>query len=435
MMLIINSVLVFLAVALACPEHKDPFRETQGQQAISRKQWVEDLEFFTQRIDSIHPDPYHAIARERFLKECMRVKRLIRNHSDRRIIVEFHRLIALLNDGHTRFIGKTLSSRWYPVRFEKFADGLFITAADNKYADLIGSKIISVCSTPADSVFKSLLDIAPGDNIYGRRYFAPIYLMMNSVMSGLNLTCNGNSLFIEVENHGTLSAVEIKPGEFDSGDDLAWFWRDYGVPAPNYSSILNLDPVLPLWLRNYNKPFWFEYLEASETVYFGFNECTEDGFIEFNKALWNFIDSANVKNLVIDLRNNFGGTNSYLNPFIEEIINHKKINSYGHLFVITGGKTFSAAMHCAIRIEQRCNAIFAGEPTGARPNHYADADFSFLPNSRLLLMVSKQYWENTSPDDTRLALEPDWLIDRFSSDYFNYVDPVMERIIEYLSNH
>lgn len=434
MLRVISSILVFLSILITASQLPDSFIENEKRQGISKKQWVDDLEFFTQRIDSIHPNPYHTINRERFLKECERVKKLIRHQPDSRIIVEFNRLIAILNDGHTRFLGKTLSSAWYPVRFEKLADGLFITAADNKYTDLIGSKIIRVCSTPADSVFHSLMDIAPGDNIYGKQYFAPVYFMMSSVMSGLNLTGDGNNLILEVDKQGALSTVEIKPAEFDSGDDLAWFWRDYGVPSSDYSSLLNFDPVLPLYLRNYDKPFWFEYLEDSETVYFGFNECIGDGFVAFNQKLWNFIDSADAKNLVIDLRNNFGGTNSYLIPFIEEIVNHPKINSDGHLFVITGGKTFSAAMHCAVWIEQRCNAIFAGEPTGARPNHFADADFSFLPNSRLLLMVSKQYWENSSPGDTRLAIEPDWMIDRSSCDFFNFRDPVMERIVEYLSN-
>src|SRR6267143_154269 len=54
----------------------------------------------------------------------------------------------------------------------------------------------------------------------------------------------------------------------------------------------------------------------------------------------------------------------------------------GHLFVITGRLTFSAAMNLASRLEHETHATFVGEPTGSRPNHYGEAVTLTLPQRR-----------------------------------------------------
>lgn len=47
-----------------------------------------------------------------------------------------------------------------------------------------------------------------------------------------------------------------------------------------------------------------------------------------------------------------------------------KINQPGKLFVIIGRSTFSAAMFLVGDLEEHTRAIFIGEPTGGKPNHF-----------------------------------------------------------------
>ena len=89
---------------------------------------------------------------------------------------------------------------------------------------------------------------------------------------------------------------------------------------------------------------------------------------QFTDRLMKFIDDNDVEKLIIDLRWNNGG-NTMLQPyFINSIIRNKKINTRGNLYVITGGRTFSAAQNLSTYLEQQTNAIFAVEPTGSSPN-------------------------------------------------------------------
>ncbi len=408
-----------------------------SQRSLSDKQWNEDLDFMTRRLDSIHPNLYAKCPEELLHERIKKLREKIPTLSDNEIIVELLKIITSIHDGHTRLHGKNLTEKWYPLRIEKFTDGFFITAITKEHSEFIGAKVLSINNQSAEDVFEKINDITPHDYSYGQEYFAPMYLTMSSVLSGLHIIKSSDELLtVNIESNGQNEDILLlKPNEFQTGDDLSWFWRDYAVPSNEYENILSVDSILPLYLKKYSQPFWFDYIKTGKTVYFAFNECINDeinNFPMFNKRLWNYIDSIKAEHLIIDLRNNFGGTNSYLMPLVHEIIKHDSINKKGHLFLITGKKTFSAALDCASWIEFHCNPIFVGEPAGAAPNHYADPDFSYLPNSRILLMISKFYWQDSWPWDNRCCIKPDINVELSSADYFNYNDPTIDRILEYI---
>jgi hypothetical protein len=411
-----------------------------SQRALSDKQWSEDLDFMISRLDSIHPNLYANINKELMQERVKELKEEVPILSDNEIIVELLKIVTAIQDGHTRLHGKNLTQKWYPLRIEKFSDGYYITAITKEHSKFIGAKVLAFNNQSVDFVFEKIKDITPHDNSYGQDYFAPMYLTMSSILFGLHIIKSSDELLtvqlkIKGQNEDTLM---LNSNEFQTGDDLSWFWRDYAVPTNEYENILSVDSILPLYLQKYKQPFWYDFIKENNTVYFAFNECVNDennNFESFNNKLWSYIDSVKAKHLIIDLRNNFGGTNSYIMQLVHEIIKHDSINKKGNLFLITSKKTFSAALDCATWIEFHCNPIFVGEPTGAAPNHYADPDFSYLPNSKILLMISKYYWQDSWPWDNRKCIEPNINVDLSSVDYFNYKDPAINEIFKYIKQN
>jgi len=411
-----------------------------SQRAQTDKQWIEDLNFMINRIDSIHPNFCTILNREQIQEKTKKLREKIPILSDNEIIVELLNIITSIQDGHTRLHGNNLTKKWFPLRIEKFPDGYYITAITKEHSKFIGAKVLAFNNQPADDVLEKIKEITPHDNSYGQDYFAPLYLTMSSILSGLHIIKSSNDvLIVRVRIKGQNDdELILNSAEFQTGDDLSWFWRDYAVPAKEYANILSVDSILPIYLRRYKQPFWFDFIKENNTVYFAFNECVNDdnnNFESFNNKLWSYIDSVKAKHLIIDLRNNFGGTNSHIIPLIHEIIKHDSINKKGNLFLITSKKTFSAALDCATWIEFHCNPIFVGEPTGAAPNHYADPDFSYLPNSKILLMISKYYWQDSWPWDNRKYIEPTIKVDLSSVDYFNYKDPTIDEIFKYIKQN
>lgn len=396
-------------------------------------QWQEDLAFLSDKIKEIHPLPFSKTSADSFDNSVDKLHNRIPSMSDNEIIVELFRIVSLIKDGHTRIHGKNLTGLWFPVRIEMFSDGLFITATSRQYTDAIGAKVLRIGKYSAEEAFRKIKAITPHDNEYSQIYMAPCYITMASILNGLKIIDDLSHLDLLIDKYGKVSELKVVSNKYDSDNDLSWYWLLNSVPADNFVRFIDQSKEqLPLYLNNYDQFYWFRLLDKSSTVYMCFNLCADsenEKFYDFNTRLWNFIDENNADKLIIDLRNNLGGNNQILMPLIYSIIRHEKINSRGHLYVITGRKTWSAAMHCATWLERHTKAIFAGEPTGAAPNHFADAEVVFLPNSRIMLMVSRYYWQNSWPWDNRPWIEPDIPVTLSSYDYFKYNDPVLTTII------
>jgi hypothetical protein len=407
---------------------------------LSTQQWREDLRFMVEKIKDLHPDPFFKIADSTFHEEVDALYENIPHLTRNETLVRLLRIPALIGDWHTRLISPHLTTGWFPVRIEQFSDGLFITAVSSKYAHAYGTKVLQIGNLKADEAFEKIQYITSSDNAYSRVYFAPLFLMMSSVMNGLHIIENEQTLHLLVEDeNGKRTEINIEAETFDSDQFYSWYWLQHAVPTDDYISVFSHHPEdLPLYLQHFDSPYWFEYLEDYQTVYMCFNQCTNDeseSFSDFNKKLWAFIETNPVQRLIIDMRNNLGGTNSYLEPLIHGVIKHDQINKKGHLFVITGRKNISAAVHCIAWLEKHCDPVFAGEPTGAPPNHYADPEVIRLPNSQFNLMVSKWYWMNTRyPWDERTSIEPHIQHEIRSDEYFYHKDPVLTKIFEYIEH-
>ena len=408
---------------------------------LSAQQWREDLQFMVRKMKEVHPNLFFKTDDSTFFAEVDAFYENIPHLTENERRVGLLRMPALIGDWHTRLIGPHLTEGWFPVRIEKFSDGLFVTAVSSKYPRAYGTRVLQIGTLTAEDAFEKVQSITSGDNVYSQAFFAPLFLMMSSVMDGLHITEDEQrlSLLVEDEN-GERIEFSLEAETFDSDEFYSWYWLQHAVPADTQVSIFSdQSERLPLYLQHFDSPYWFEYLKNYKTVYMCFNQCKNDeneSFADFNSRLWSCIEANPVDRLIIDMRHNLGGTNSYLEPLIHGVIKHDSINRRGHLFVVTGRKNVSAAVHCIAWLEKHCDPIFVGEPTGAPPNHYADPEFITLPNSRFNLMVSKWYWMNTRyPWDDRTWIEPHIQHEMCSYEYFNYKDPVLMKIFENIEKH
>lgn len=76
--------------------------------------------------------------------------------------------------------------------------------------------------------------------------------------------------------------------------------------------------------------------------------------------------------------------------------------------MITGRRTFSAAMVNAIDLRNLLGATLVGEPPGEKPNSYQENDEMVLPRSKIVISYSTRYYTFLEPDAD--AVMPDQLI-------------------------
>src|SRR5205823_7059198 len=127
--------------------------------------------------------------------------------------------------------------------------------------------------------------------------------------------------------------------------------------------------------------------------------------------------------LIIDLRQNSGGDyKEGLQYLIEPIAAMRAINRKGHLFVLIGANTFSAAMSNAAQFRTHTRALLVGQPIGERPNSYQEPRQFTLPNSHLVVHYSTRYYKFVEGQDN--VVTPDKVITPTWEDYKNGHDVV-----------
>src|SRR5690606_13095213 len=137
-----------------------------------------------------------------------------------------------------------------------------------------------------------------------------------------------------------------------------------------------------------------------------------------------------IKHVVIDLRQNGGGDFFVGLVLAWGLVVIDSLDWRQGFYVLTSGQTFSAAMSNAAQYRQILNATIVGEPSGANPGGYQDADTFLLPNSQWKVMYSKRLYRfqelpsNGVQPDKLLAAE--WKA--FSKGQDNQLAWIMESI-------
>lgn len=419
--------------------HTDPqFGEVVGlveTSGMSRDDgWRYDLAWLARELKRIHYSPFKKVSREEFDGFVRRLHDDIPHLSDTQVAVGFMKLARMLGDGHTRILpayarGKMHGSgnvpetrRAAPVRFFLFEEGLFIVTADSAHKDLVGARVVRIADHSVEEVLKAMDSIISQDNTMWPKLIGPDLMPNAQLLNGLGLIPRPDRLPLTIrDRHDKERTVELP---VDSGDPTdSWVSARAAATAPS-----------PLYLKNQRAPYWFEYLPAEKTVYLQYNAVQNDPKEHLDKfcgRLFKFVNEKDVDKLVIDMRFNGGGNNFLNRPLVSALARSDKVNRRGHLFVIIGRRTFSAAMNGATDIERETEAIFIGEPTGSCPNFVGESVPVVLPYSKMRGSISDLYWQRSVAMDYRTWIPPTIYIPPTFSDYSANRDPAMEAIFAY----
>ncbi len=96
-------------------------------------------------------------------------------------------LVAMIEDGHTSLepTGLAAFDRWFPLRFYRFTDGIFITAASDAHASIIGSRVLRIGQLNAEEAWRRAGSLLGADNRFGTAERAPFHLANAAALAGL----------------------------------------------------------------------------------------------------------------------------------------------------------------------------------------------------------------------------------------------------------
>lgn len=387
--------------------------------------WRDDLRTLAAELPQRHQNLFHTLTPARFEAAVAALDERIPALARHQAIVELARLVALIGDGHSRLDllgGAQVGFGRLPLRLYMYSDGLCVQAAAREHAQAAGARVMAIGDTPVEQAYALARELVARDNEVWVKHIAPSLLAIPEVLHSLGIIPSPErAAFALALPGGEQATVELQAGPADAQTD----WLDAAEQAGT---------PMPLWLRAPDTKHWFAHLRDSNTLYVQYNavrDKPEETIAEFFDKVFTYADARQPERFVLDIRRN-GGGNGYLNqPIIHGLIRRDAINQPGKLFTIIGRATFSAAMMLADDLEKHTKTLFVGEPTGASPNMYGDAEKIVLPHSGLEVWASTLHWVYTEPRDSRPWLAPDLPAELASADYRARRDPALEAILRH----
>lgn len=407
-----------------------------SQESLSIDQWRSDLTYLRDLIDEKYAHLYRQIPREHFHQLVASLDQKIPELEPHEIMVEFAKLVAAFKVGHSgiplfqSMHGEALRTGFHtlPINFYQFSDGLFIQATTRQYASIVGAKVLEIGNKSAHEALNGIKPVVSLENESFFKAYGISMLSCPEILHAQGIIESVHEVRLLVESEGKVQEI------FMPGDGQYFIPTEYGLVEDqnDWVSFREKDKT-PLWLKSAERPYFFEYLKESKTVYVQQNQIRDGlglSIAQFYDALFEFVDGHPVDRLILDIRQN-GGGNNYLNkPIILGLIK-SKVNENGKLITIIGRRTFSAAQNLVNELENYTEVTFIGEPTAENVNFFGDVNLEKLPNSGLTVRLSFMWWQDMDPRDHRNATFPEVHIELSSTDYRKNIDPVLEAALNY----
>lgn len=423
--------LLFISVALLCSlnaqdGHTVP-TSVSSNIKLTAADWQSDLKFLQQTVHKDYSFLFKKVKAEEFNAAVEKLYKEIPSLGENEIVAGFARIVSLFKYGHTNIGWRESPVKFHvaPVNFYWFSDGLYVEGTDKKYENIIGAKLIKVEGAPVEKALAAIKPLVPAEN---EQYFKAYGLDHLTIPEALH------AQKVSKELKKTVTYTFEKDGKiFDqtiAAIESFRLPRQYGFVKSTNDWISARDQsTTPNYLKDLDKVYYYEYLPGSKTLYVRQSQIQDDkseAIPAFYKKVFDFIEKNDVERLVLDVRLNGGGNNYKNKPVVTGIVESKKINQPGKLFVIIGRRTFSACQNLVNELHNYTNAVFVGEPTAENINFYGDTRRVDLPKSKLPVFLSFAWWQDKPQWENDDWLAPQLAVEMSFADYKNNKDPMLE---------
>lgn len=400
--------------------------------------WAWDLDFYARRMKQMHYSLYTKVPEATFRAEIEKLKKDIPSLTDDQARARLRIITASVGDGHTQSTlipeGATTQPR-LPLHMFAFKDGLYIMGAGKDQTALVGCKVLKFGPLDTAAAMRAIRPYISVDNEMGYLANSPNFLINPIILAAIGAAKDQSGVELTVLSpDGKESKVTVSPVDTPTQRHTGRLFTP-GFTYAHESS----KAALPLYIKDTSTPtpklHRMEYDSEHKLVYYWFGavqDAPEEGggkLGDFARKLFEFIESNGAEHLVIDMRFNGGGNTGLIQPLINALIACKAVNRPGHLWVIIGRHTFSAAQNTVNLIDANTSATFVGEPTGSRPHFIGESTYFILPHSKTRVYCSSRYWQYMDSTDERCWVAPGLVAEMTFADYANNRDPAMEAIL------
>jgi hypothetical protein len=289
---------------------------TLAQAQVTTADWQSDLRFLQTIVHKDYPFLLKKVTAADFDAHVEKLHQEIPRLQPHEIAGGFSRIVALFQYGHSDVIfdNKVVKMNLLPVNFYQFNDGVYLQAVHRDYPQALGAKVLKMGDMPIEAVLKAIRPVVPAENDQYFKAHAPFYLRIPEILHAqkvLPMLTNKIKFTLEKDGKTFDQVFEAKEGFKTT--------QQYGfVKADSLWLDARTSDKTPLFLKDLDKIYYYEYLPESKTVYVRHSQIEDDpseNIPDFYARVFDFIEKNEVEKLVLDVRLN-GGGNNYKNKTI-----------------------------------------------------------------------------------------------------------------------
>ena len=441
----VTGLLLITSSDLQFSAHAEPRTE---QEIGSADAWHSDLEYFVNVVLENNPLPFESQQHLDILNEVKSLRKDLDDLTPNQRFVRFGQILAMIGDGHTQINAFKSPEGIYsnypdfhtiPVRMELFDDGLFVVGTFHHIAwenpGFLKGQILAIDNVPVEAAISKVKTLTPSNAPNLARGIIPQLLMITDLLHGLNLISDPTEITLTVKSQdGNVRDVKISASK-----DFRWmteFSSDSGPVGRDYewAKATHADD-LPYYRF---QPFAATRKQVDDNhVHLVMNSIMDIPGKMLNEAISDSIHQMRqmeAPNLILDLRNSLGGNGCLLPQIMEVMADNSDLFNDNRFYVLISRKTFSASINLVTLLETYTDAILVGEATGEAPNFRGDRSRYMLPANQVTFSISSVMHMNTTPDDVRKEISPDYEVPYLSEDYFSGNDRVLDKALELMAH-
>jgi C-terminal processing protease CtpA/Prc len=371
------------------------------------KQILEDFKYLVTKLEEVHPNPFLNISKDELNKDLNNLALSSENIEEFTFYFELMKIFSKIKDSHTRVkgIGKILSEEKYPIRFKCLNNQYFISAINTKNQEYIGLRILSLNGILIKDVITKIAEVITHENEVVLSNAIEQWVYEPDFLKYLGIVDESLTLEIQAEN----KVIKLKPSKIS----------EEKLSNPREDNIKNSETLNPKGI------YWTKYFQDLCTYYLQYNECEDITQEEIHNIIEDIQDKK-AKYVVVDLRNNIGGSSLILDPLTKFLYENQE--RYIPI-VFLSNLTYSAAIINALNILDCKNSISIGTKTSGSPTKFGESTTLTLPNTNIDIVIPTKYFEEKGYAFGQ-PLTPKIEVKQTIEQYLNAVDVDWEEFLQ-----
>lgn len=366
------------------------------------------IDYIVNKLKKTHPNPFFKVSKTKFYDDIQKLKNSMQDLTEDGVNLLLFQAIAQIQDAHTCLVFDNKKASFMPLEFYFFENEIIIISAIEKFAPLIGSKLIAINDVPIEKILKDMTTIIAHENKYFLWLLLPRCILEKEYLKLFNIVHEEDYVKITVEK------------DKKNYSEVIHFYKNDIFTNEKFFSIYDLLNVqTPLSFINLKINYWYKHFLDERILFIQYNKCDDmpdKNFKAFSKEISSILKSNNISSIILDVRFNLGGSGLLFYRKLLPVMKDFDKNG-GKIFLLIGRRTFSSGVWVLCNLLRHTNVITIGEPVGNKPNHYGEVAIFHITDSNLIFRCSTKYFSKAikSDDDTYVpkyyipVTKNDWL--------------------------